>query len=133
MSIRIKILRTAFGHTQASLAQVLDISVNHFSQMERGSRPFTQRHLELLAKEFRCDVRDLYESADTPPEMQFALDTLRQFVENGDLSDDIAELMQIMRTLDERAIKALIQQARLLRAANGKEIFRERREKQPPD
>lgn len=127
MTIRIKVLRTAFGHTQASLAQILGTSVNHYSQMERGSRPFRQQHLELLAKEFRCEVSELYEPPDTPPDLQFAIDTLRRFIENGDLNDDIVELMHIMRTLDERSIKALVEQGRLLRAANGKEISRERR------
>lgn len=127
MSLRIKALRTAFGHTQATLAQILDVSVNHYSQLERGSRPFSQRHLEILAVEFNCDVSELYDKPDTPPELQFAIDTIRRFLEDGDLKDDIADLMHIMRTLDEKSLRALVQQARLLRAANGKEIFRERR------
>lgn len=64
----LKAWRKHRGYTQERLADMVSLSTPYISQLERGSRQYTQELLELFAEALRCSPADLIIRDPTDPD-----------------------------------------------------------------
>lgn len=61
---KIKMLREVHNYTQEYVANVLDISTNTYSLMEKGQAQFTIERIEKLANLYKMDITDFLKLND---------------------------------------------------------------------
>ncbi len=66
---RIKDMREDADRTQADIAQVLEISQQHYSMYERGDRELPMHHFITLAKFYNVSLDYLAGLVDTPKKL----------------------------------------------------------------
>ena len=66
MGLRIKKCREKFGYSQTRLAELLEMSQNHISQIERGVRGLSRKMLPALAAALNTTVAYLMGETDDP-------------------------------------------------------------------
>jgi len=69
MLLRIRDLRKQRGLTIQALADAIGVTKSHVSEMERGVKPISSRHLESIARALGCCPADLIASGAMDPEI----------------------------------------------------------------
>lgn len=112
MGGRLQRLRRENGHTQAQLAEILDISTSYLNQIENNKRPLTMPVLMRLNAELGIDLQAFSDEESAG----LAMDVRDALAENGVEGVAPAELQSLVSNMPEIA-KGILEMHRVKRLA----------------